>query len=72
MSPFVNSSDVAFSTMFSDVPSVDITRSLYPNLLAALAFSLSFLTFNTSPLSSVVTVIVSFSSGGETLPSMIL
>ena len=61
---------MAFSTMLSEIPSVDITRSLYLILLAALAFSLVFLVFNMSPLFSVVTVIVSHSSGGDIVPSI--
>ena len=57
--------------MLSEIPSVDITRSLNPFLFAALANCFSFLDFLTAALSSSVISRSSFSSGGVTIPSMI-
>ena len=57
--------------MLSEIPSVDITRSLKPFLFAALANCFSFLDFFTTALSSSVISRSSFSSGGITIPSMI-
>ena len=70
-SPLVNLSEVEFSTMWNEQPSVDITRSLKPFLFAALASYISFLDFFTAALSFSRISRSSFSSGGVTIPSMI-
>ena len=69
-SPLLNLSDVAFSTIFKEMPSVDITKSLQPFLLASLATSFYFLAFSSGALSSGSTSMISFSSGGIKVPSM--
>ena len=70
-SALLNLSDVAFSIMFNDMPSVDITRSLYPRLFAVLAASFSFFTFLVSSSSYDDISRSSFSSGGVFVPSII-
>ena len=57
--------------MLSEMPSVDITRSLYPFLFAALTNCFSFLDFLTAATSASRISKSSFSSGGVSLPSMI-
>ena len=70
-SPLLSFSEVAFSTLFNEMPSVDITRSLYPFLLAILAANFSFFNFLvfSSSFSSISSY--SFSSGGVLVPSII-
>ena len=70
-SPLLSFSEVAFSTLFNEMPSVDITRSLYPFLLATLAANFSFFNFLvfSSSFSSISSY--SFSSGGVLVPSII-
>ena len=67
-SPLVNLSEVEFSTMLSEIPSVDITRSLKPFLVEALANCFSFLDFFSTASSSSAISRSSFSSGGVTIP----
>ena len=62
-SPFINLSEVEFSTMLREMPSVDITRSLYPFLFAALINCFAFLDFSTSVSSLSRISKSSFSSG---------
>ena len=69
--PLVNLSETEFSTMLSEIPSVDTMRSLNPFLFAALANCFSFLVFITAASSLSRISRFSFSSGGVTIPSMI-
>ena len=70
-SPLLSFSEVPFSTMFNEIPSVDITRSLYPFLLAISDANFSFFNFLvfSSSFSSISSS--SFSSGGLLVPSII-
>ena len=70
-SPLLSFSEVAFSTIFNEMPSVDITRSLYPFFLAILTASLSFLSFMVFASSFYNISSLSFSSHGVLVPSII-
>ena len=70
-SPFVNLSEVEFSTMLSKIPSVDITRSLNPFCLRLWLPVFLFLDFFTAALSLSMISRFSFSSRGVSMPSMI-